>query len=74
VYFKAAVQGAFEYDPTAVWARLARGLTVRTASGHHEDLIRGGVHELGDIVSLSLNGTGQIGSDRASKDPSFGAQ
>ena len=61
VYFRASVQGAFQYDPTAVWARLARGFTVRTASGHHEELIRGGVHELGLMVSLSLNGTAQVG-------------
>lgn len=74
VYFKAAVQGVFEYDATAVWARLACGLTVHTASGHHEDLIRGGVDELGDIVSLCLDGARQIGSERAGKDLNFPAQ
>ncbi len=62
VYFRAAIQGAFQYDPTAVWARLARGLTVRTVPGHHEELIRGGVHELGLMVSLSLDGTAQVGN------------
>jgi len=62
VYFRAAVQGAFQCDPTAVWARVAHTLTVRTTPGHHEELIRGGVNELGSIVSLSLNGAAQAGN------------
>jgi thioesterase domain-containing protein len=67
VYFRASVQGPFQYDPTAVWARLTRGLTVCTAPGHHDELIRGGVDELGRMVTLSLNRTTQVGNKKTNE-------
>ena len=62
VYFRASIQGAFQHDSTAVWTRLVSDLTVRTAPGHHEELIRSRVHELGRMLTLSLNGTAQVGN------------
>jgi acetoacetyl-CoA synthetase len=70
VYFKASVQNVrqydhvFEYDPTPVWSRLTTDLTVYTVSGHHEDLIRGRVDELGRILTIILGGVAQNGEER----------
>jgi acetoacetyl-CoA synthetase len=62
VYFRASIQGAFQYDSTGVWARLVSDLTVHTAPGHHEEFIRARVHELGRMLTLSFNGTAQVGN------------
>ena len=54
VYFRASIPSALQFDATLLWSRLAGDLLVYQVAGHHDDLLRGSVAELGRLITVSL--------------------
>jgi acetoacetyl-CoA synthetase len=54
IYFKASVPHPLQYDVRPLWSLVTRELTIRQVCGHHDDLMRAHVVELGRAVSAAL--------------------